>query len=256
MFKTKEAPMANNSSQVQKGVEVNKVYRTNDLTIFKTLDGNRDVIQSHLKRLSKSMKDRKLFSPIIVNEKMEVIDGQHRLMASKNNNVAIEYIIVNGYGLKEVQILNANSKNWNSDDYMNGYCDLKNQEYIKYKEFKDTYGFGHSECQALLSNQISSHLQPVFNSGEFKIKDYKKAVDMAERITMISEFYNGYKRRSFVSAIISLMKKKDYEHAEFMHKLRMQPTALIDCVKSVDYVKLIEEIYNYKRRKDDRVRFY
>jgi hypothetical protein len=255
MFNTKEAPMAKYSSQVQKGVEVNKVYRTSDLTIFKTLDGNRDVIQSHLKRLSKSMKDRKLFSPIIVNEKMEVIDGQHRLMASKNNNVAIEYIIVNGYGLKEVQILNANSKNWNSDDYMNGYCDLKNQEYIKYKDFKDTYGFGHSECQALLSNQISSNLQPVFNSGQFKIKDYKKAVDMAERITMISEFYNGYKRRSFVFALMALFNNDVFEFTQFIQKLKIQPTALVDCTTASAYLLLIEDIYNYKSRNKVSLRY-
>ena len=255
MFNTKEAPMAKYSSQVQQGVEVNKVYRTSDLTIFKTLDGNRDVIQSHLKRLSKSMKDRKLFSPIIVNEKMEVIDGQHRLMASKNNNVAIEYIIVNGYGLKEVQILNANSKNWNSDDYMNGYCDLKNQEYIKYKEFKDTYGFGHSECQALLSNQISSHLQPVFNSGEFKIKDYKKAVDTAERITMISEFYNGYKRRSFVFALMGLFNNDVFEFTQFIQKLKIQPTALVDCTTASAYLLLIEDIYNYRSRNKVSLRY-
>jgi hypothetical protein len=255
MFNTKEAPMAKYSSQVQKGVEVNKVYKTSDLTIFKTLDGNRDVIQSHLKRLSKSMKDRKLFSPIIVNEKMEVIDGQHRLMASKNNNVAIEYIIVNGYGLKEVQILNANSKNWNSDDYMNGYCDLKNQEYIKYKDFKDTYGFGHSECQALLSNQISSNLQPVFNSGQFKIKDYKKAVDMAERITMISEFYNGYKRRSFVFALMALFNNDVFEFTQFIQKLKIQPTALVDCTTASAYLLLIEDIYNYKSRNKVSLRY-
>jgi hypothetical protein len=255
MFNTKEAPMAKYSSQVQKGVEVNKVYRTSDLTIFKTLDGNRDVIQSHLKRLSKSMKDRKLFSPIIVNEKMEVIDGQHRLMASKNNNVAIEYIIVNGYGLKEVQILNANSKNWNSDDYMNGYCDLKNQEYIKYKDFKDTYGFGHSECQALLSNQISSNLQPVFNSGQFKIKDYKKAVDMAERITMTSEFYNGYKRRSFVFALMALFNNDVFEFTQFIQKLKIQPTALVDCTTASAYLLLIEDIYNYKSRNKVSLRY-
>lgn len=253
MFNTKLAPMT--SAQVQNSTEVNKVYKTSDLTIFKTLDGNRDVIQSHLKRLAKSMKDNKLFSPIIVNEKMEVIDGQHRLMSSKMNNIPIEYIIVNGYGLKEVQVLNANSKNWNSDDYMNGYCDLMNPEYIKYREFKNQYGFGHSECQSLLSNTADSGLQPIFNSGNFKIKDYKKAVDMAERITMVSEFYKGYKRRSFVFALMNLFNNENFEFTQFIQKLKIQSTALVDCTTTSSYLLLIEDIYNYRSRNKVNLRF-
>jgi hypothetical protein len=255
MYNTTAAPMAKYSNHVQTGKEVNKVYQTSDLSIFKTLNGNRDVIQSHLKRLAKSMKENKLFSPIIVNQNMEVIDGQHRLMASKINNTSIEYIIVENYGLKEVQVLNANSKNWNSDDYMNGYCDLQNNEYIKYRQFKEKYGFGHSECQALLSDQISASLQSIFNSGEFKIKDYKKAIDMAERIIMVAEFYSGYKRRSFVFALMNLFNNDNFEFTQFIQKLKIQPTALVDCTTTVGYLLLIEDIYNYRSRTKVSLRY-
>lgn len=251
MFQTKNAPMKNTSS----ATEVNKVYKTSDLSIFKSLDGNRDVIQSHLKRLSASMSKNRLFSPIIVNEKYEVIDGQHRLMSAKINNTEIEYIIVNGYGLKEVQILNANSKNWSSDDYMNGYCDLNNINYIKYRDFKNKYGFGHSECQALLSGVMSTSMQPIFNSGEFKIKDLKLAIDNAEKIKMISEFYDGYKRRSFVLSLMYLFKNKDFIFTQFIQKLKIQPTALVDCTSSSSYLLLLEEIYNYKSRNKVNLRY-
>ncbi len=247
--------MTNRSSQVQKGQKVNEVYKTNDLSIFKTLDGNRDVIQSHLKRLSLSMKENKLFSPIIVNENFEVIDGQHRLMSAKANNQSIEFIIVNGYGLKEVQILNANSKNWSSDDYMNGYCDLDKKDYITYREFKNKYGFGHSECQALLSNITSANLQPIFNNGKFKINDYRKAVDMAEKILMISEFYSGYKRRSFVFALMSLFENSNFMFTQFLQKIKIQPTALVDCTTTTSYLLLIEEIYNYRSRNKVNLRY-
>jgi hypothetical protein len=255
MFNTQTVPMTKASSQVQKGQKVNEVYKTNDLSIFKTLDGNRDVIQSHLKRLSLSMKENKLFSPIIVNENFEVIDGQHRLMSAKANNQSIEFIIVNGYGLKEVQILNANSKNWSSDDYMNGYCDLDKKDYITYREFKNKYGFGHSECQALLSNITSANLQPIFNNGKFKINDYRKAVDMAEKILMISEFYSGYKRRSFVFALMSLFENSNFMFTQFLQKIKIQPTALVDCTTTTSYLLLIEEIYNYRSRNKVNLRY-
>ena len=34
-----------------------------------------------------------------------------------------------GYGLNEVHILNQNSKTWNADDYLAGYCNLGNKNY-------------------------------------------------------------------------------------------------------------------------------
>ncbi len=41
MFNLTQAPMANNSTQVQNNNEVNKVYKTSNLSIFKQIDGNR-----------------------------------------------------------------------------------------------------------------------------------------------------------------------------------------------------------------------
>ena len=45
------------------------------------------------------MKKKYLVSPILVNEKMEVIDGQHRLQAQKELNLPTYYIKNKGYDL-------------------------------------------------------------------------------------------------------------------------------------------------------------
>lgn len=253
MFNLKTAPMANNSNQVQNQVSV--VYQTKNHSLFKSLGGNRDVNKAHVKRLVNSMNERVLFSPIIVNENMQVIDGQHRLTALTELNKPVNYIIVEGYGLNEVQLLNMNSKNWSSDDYMNGYCDLNKKDYILYREFKEKYGFGHSECQSLLSGVATANDQRKFYSGNFKIKDYKAAIDKAEKICMVSQYYDGYKRRSFVFAMMSLFEKENFEFTQFLQKLKIQPTALMDCTNVNNYKLLIEEIYNYRSRNKVNLRY-
>ena len=253
MFNLKAAPMANNSNQVQNQVAV--VYRTKNHSLFKSLGGNRDVNKAHVKRLVNSMNERVLFSPIIVNENMQVIDGQHRLTALTELNKPVNYIIVEGYGLNEVQLLNMNSKNWSSDDYMNGYCDLNKKDYILYREFKEKYGFGHSECQSLLSGVARANEQRKFYSGNFKIKDYKAAIDKAEKICMVSQYYDGYKRRSFVYAMMSLFENENFEFTQFLQKLKTQPTALMDCTNVNNYKLLIEEIYNYRSRNKVNLRY-
>jgi hypothetical protein len=39
-----------------------------------------------------------------------------------------------------------------------------------------------------------------------------------------------------------------FDFSEFMHKLRLQPSALVDCVNSDQYRTVIEDIYNWRSR--------
>ncbi len=245
MIKTKE-PLVKYISQV---------HTTTDYFLFKSIDGNRNKNLLHLNRLRRYMQERYLFTIIIVNEDYEIIDGQHRFDIISELKLPLHYIICKGYGLAEVHILNQNSKTWNADDYTEGYCALGYKDYIKYKEFKELYGFGHRECQAILSgisvrNEIES-----FYSGEFKIKSYSEACKVAEKILLIEPYYEGFKRRSFIYAILQLFKNTNFEFTEFLQKLKTQPTALVDCTTINQYVSLIEEIYNYRRREKINLRY-
>ena len=91
--------------------KVNTVYSTDNLEIFNQMKGNRPPNVQHINRLCDSIKlNGVLQNPIIVNEFMDVIDGQHRLLAAKKAKSSIFYIIVDGYSLNQVQILNLNQK--------------------------------------------------------------------------------------------------------------------------------------------------
>ena len=80
---------------------VNQVNQTTDYSKFKTLKGNRSVNKLHVKRLQKSFKQSYLLSPIIVNQNYEIIDGQHRFNAAKAENLPVNFILCNDYGLNE-----------------------------------------------------------------------------------------------------------------------------------------------------------
>ena len=58
--------------------------KTKNYEIFKIMDCNRELSAANLQKLIGSIKSRNLleFRPIIVNSKMEIIDGQHRLAAA------------------------------------------------------------------------------------------------------------------------------------------------------------------------------
>ncbi len=270
MFNTTAAPMANNSNHVQQAKEVNKVYKTNNLSMFKQIDGNRIPNIQHVRRLSDSIRVYGMkCNPILVNERMEVIDGQHRLMAAKEAESFVYYIIVNGYSLSEVHTLNLNQKNWTKKDFMEGYANMGVESYIKLREFvnkNDDYVF--NDCIALCQNNTSHNQNmlahkiyknpnqvQVFEEGTWICGDIILAQDFANKIRMIKSYYTGYNRSAFVSTMIGLLKKEIFDFNEFMHKVRLQPTALVDCANREQYKTLIEDIYNYKSRNKVSLRY-
>jgi hypothetical protein len=225
MYNTTTAPMAKYSNQVQKAKEVNKVYQTSDLSIFKQIDGNRVPNLQHIKRLADSIRVYGMkCNPILVNERMEVIDGQHRLMAAKEAESFVYYIIVNGYSLNEVHTLNLNQKNWTKKDFMEGYANMGVESYVILRNFynkNDDYTF--SDCIALCQNtgsgtsrslavQIGSDTKldgsaQIFEQGTWKCGDIDLAQDMANKIRMIKTYYFGYNRSIFVQTMMGLLQK-------------------------------------------------
>jgi hypothetical protein len=249
MFQTLKVPM----NDIQ-------VHTTRDYSLFKTLNGNRDVNHLHLSRLKESMNKNHLTTIIMVNEKFEIIDGQHRFLISQELKLPINYIISKGYGLNEVQVLNANMKNWAIVDYVNGYCDLGYKDYLLYRDFVFRYGFTSQVSVLLLSGQQESGSEissasTKFKSGNFKIKNYDESIQKAEKIMMIEPYYKGYNRRSFIIAMEGMFKNENFEFTEFISKLKQQPTTLQDCTNVSQYKVLIEEIYNYRRREKVNLRY-
>ena len=233
--------------------EVNKVYSTFDYDQFTILNGNRMVHPGHLHRLKKSFEEKQLLIPIIVNENNQVIDGQHRLEVCRQLNLPVYYIINPGYGIKEIQKLNTHMKNWNVDDYLKCYCGQGLEDYIEYKEFRAKYGFGHQESLAFLMGS-TSNFSKIFNDGNLKIKSLKEAEIAAQKVSQFAEFYKGYRRKSFVFAVLSLLKHPEYDHIEMLKKVQMQQRNMIRCANTEQYLALLEEIYNFHKR-GNRVRF-
>jgi hypothetical protein len=245
----------------------NQVHTTTDYARFVILAGNRKPNDIHVKRLSNSFKKNYLFSPILINEKWQIIDGQHRFLAAKELGLPIYYIIVPGYGLNEVQILNTNSSNWKKEDYLKAYCDLGVENYLKMNQFMQDYPeFGISVSEQLITNTVNGVNNrgnvfkgkgrvKNFEEGRLTIYDLKISYDNAEKILMFKPYYDGFNRSIFVSALIHIFQNKNYNHAEMIGKLSHQPSSLQHCTNSTQYKLLIEEIYNYRRREKVSLRF-
>jgi len=225
---------------------VNQVNSTNDYSMFKTLQGNRNVNKLHVKRLKESFRQAYLLSPIVVNEKYEIIDGQHRFQAAMEMNLPINFIVCNHYSLKEVQMLNTNMTNWKKIDYLNAYCDLNFPEYLKFRNFMRRFPeFGMASCETILTdslagghktssssvlkgdiNKSGSYAIRYFQEGDLEIPNYEKSIENAEKIMMIKPYYDGFNRNTFVRAMIGIFRLEYYSHSKLIERLAANPTAL------------------------------
>jgi len=250
---TKLAPIL--SSTPLKRIVDNKIYTTSDYSIFKRISGNRIVNANHVKKLKESMNEHDLMIPIIVNENMEVIDGQHRLQARTELGISVPYVIISGLSIHDTQKANANNKNWAGEDFLNFYCEQNYYAYKVFRNFKEKYRFSMQVTMGLLAGWTMQNNE--FNNGLLMVSpdNLEKAEKIALCIYSIEPFYKGYKRRSFVFAIVKLMANEQFDFEEFMNKLSYQSSKMVDCVNIEQYLKIIEDIYNYKRKAEDKVRF-
>lgn len=235
-----------------------EVYETTDYSAFKFLKGNRRPNELHIKRLVESFGEKYLVTPIIVNERMQIIDGQHRFLTAQKLSLPVYFIVLEGYALPEVQRLNSNGRQFSKEDALQGYCDLGVKDYIEMRDFMRKFPeMGIGTSIQLLTNKVEGSNQKnnelggkknTFKNGGFKVFDLKLAIDNAKKLLEISKFYDGYNRRTFVGAMIPIFKHKNYDHDEFMQKLGKYKTMLTDVTTTKQYRLMVEDIYNYKRR--------
>lgn len=94
-----------------------KIFVTDDYSVFKLMNGNRSF--DHKRAIVNSVKRvGHIPSPIICNEKMEVVDGQGRLAAFKELKLPVYYIVIQGLGIEECISMNISQSNWTTLDYI------------------------------------------------------------------------------------------------------------------------------------------
>lgn len=152
-----------------------KVYKTKEYDIFKKLLGNRDN-KTEGKIISSISKIGYVVSPVIVNEKYEVIDGQNRIEAAKQLGEYVYFIIEPGLGIDQCRYLNIGQSNWGYADYIESYAAEGNQSYGRLNSlvnsYQKQYGIEGICCMANpceLSETGSTAFNNKIKSGKYEL---------------------------------------------------------------------------------------
>lgn len=163
------------------------VYESYDYSQFKKLIGNRNV--ENVQKIVESVNNvGRLNIPIIVNEKLEIIDGQNRFDAWKQLGLSILYIICDGYSIKECIKMNSTSSNWRLEDYINCYAEHGFKDYIALRKFENKYGkkLSNGVVRQVASGKIASVPNNEIHNGTFRCGSSEDEIENI--LEFLSEF--------------------------------------------------------------------
>ena len=227
------------------------------------MKGNRSLNNSQLKKLADSFNKFPEIAeavPILVNEKLEIIDGQHRFKALETLNMPINYIMIEGLSLKDVQIINSATKNWNPVDYAQSFDEMGKKNYTLYLEFKKKYKLTHSILLTYMSGMDrhkGNNTPASFNAGKFIVGDVKKAHTICKELTELISLYKKMKKRSFALAFRKVSSSPEYTHKRMLEKMKLYGEKILkDCETTEEAMRRLEKLYNFQALQDTRIKLY
>ena len=234
----------------------NKIYSTTEYGAFNKLRGNRAVNELHVRRLVEAIKEKDLQIPIIVDHDMNVLDGQHRLDAYKIVGNPITYIIKDKFELQDVRNVNSVNRKWTLTEYLMSYCKLGKKDYQLLEWFHRTYEFGIAECVAMLNGKgyTNVNILKEFRKGEFVIDDLEQGKTWAKNINACGEYFQYYKKATFIKAMLSAMKDKTFSFKIFFKRLSNNSSKLKNQGSRNDFIVNIERLYNHGTANKFKVR--
>lgn len=239
------------------------VYKTLDYTIFSFMEDNRIINADIVRKIKGKIQEFGwIKEPILVNEKLQIIDGQHRFTALKELGFPIEFIIDEGIGVKECRAINEDRRNWSTMDYVISYSksgeEEQRQSYTYLKTLCDKYDMlSVGTIYSISKNQFATGgggCAKTIKSGELKL-DKKKFDETEKVLSYVSKFTAiateiGGSYSTFYCCIGFICKnklcnqKRLYEMLE-QYKNRIPPVATVK-----ETLKEISEVYNYRLRQD------
>jgi len=235
---------------------ITKVLYEKNYTKFTLLDDNRDINDVHVEALAKSMKKSGQLMPIIVNENLEVLDGQHRLKACELLGLPVAYVINIGGNSRQVALINNTQKSWLTNDYLKHYSHESWRNHAEYKKiimFEKENKLSHTVCMCLLSDNLNNGrrwdtgVMKSFKEGNFKIKNLERAQTYASQLLKFKSFVPNLVRIvRFCIAFIKVSQLKGFNLELAYKQIEKNSNKFDKCVNQEDWIEAFVDAYNYK----------
>ena len=228
---------------------------TKDYSMFCRMEGNRQVTAKRAKDIRKSIESIGLVpSPIVVNERYEVIDGQGRLDAIQQLGLPVFYVVVPGLGLQDCVSMNVNSTPWKLIDYIMSYAETGNENYKRLLRLIESYDLPLSVAVCAATGVMSTS-SPSIKTGSLELSaDRYYAIDAmlayVERFRKVMKEHDITNLAPVYSALCFCYQCPDIDNERMFNAFARYCHKLTGTRKTVEVLDALTDIYNFGRKKD------
>lgn len=206
----------------------------------------------HVRRIADSMRQRNLmpYQPVITNEEMYVIDGQHRIEAAKMLKIDVHFIIIPNVDLATIRLLNANMKAWTARDFVESYSKTGNAHYTALLQFIDHYKIPLTAAAQILTDSLitlgGGKISTTIRNGSFEIKDLDGARKLMDFLKEIEPFTDAgvWRAREFMKAIVMLT-KRGMKQKQLLDRFKRTGKHIKRMASAREYAFALADIYNH-----------
>ena len=222
---------------------------------FKLKDENREINRARVEKLKRQLQeDGRQISPIIVNTRYEIYEGQHRYAALKELNWPIKYFIDPQLKVNDIKSINISQNKWNVKDYIHANASMSDS-YKKIEYLTKRYKVNIRTISIALkgTNIIETNLK----YGDIKISDQelREAIDQLNWLEPIMDKLKKVTQKRIFEA--TMLKCYNIPNID-KDRLANRVTENINNYafgNERQCIAAIQEIYNYKLASDKKIYF-
>lgn len=237
------------------------VFQTEEYQNFNFINGNRPLNQTKINRIIKEIEsgnDMLKYYPVLVtieNDKLQILDGQHRFFISKKLKRPVYYMLTEKeQSIQEIAKVNSNVEKWKQLDFINCYIQQGNNNYVLLKRFIDLYGINIGTSLRLLSTGTpgaegtNGDLADKFEKNLFVVKKWEEAVTLAEKCKLF-EATGFWQDRAFIIAIFKIINANLIKFQDLVEVYTKFPGAIEKQHSYKQYIQALELLFNKNKQK-------
>lgn len=243
---------------------IGKVYETKDYDKFSLIVGNRPIRKKGVKwrSLLESIEKYGQLEPALVNERFEVINGQHRLACCMELGIPFKYTFGRGNVSGEL-IAEANSANkWGVREFIHFYASQTSVNSISYKYYealREEFKIGDSALITVLTGNEGGSVTADIRSGNLEITEKKyemvrKCLSDLRELGFFKWFKeNSVNARSYWGSVAYAWRHHDVNMKRLIKVLFENEYRVPSTARATELLRCFSEIYNKRLNKANKV---
>ena len=238
------------------------INTTNNYSMFKFLNTNREPNKAILKKLEKSILEHGVQIPIIVNQDKEIVDGQHRFWTLRKLKYNVPYVVTTAWEDDSTTIeINMTSTKWSAKDFAEYACKKGNLDVCRAIDIQKKF-YAKSKKRLGLITVLEIFMEGRTHSGlRARLKNLDYRIDEIRGFQVLDTIFeidnHEIQGNPFSARMARAIKVMNYDYDDLNEQviaIMCQDNYVRIYNSEADQLEYLQDIYNKALAKYNRLK--